>query len=110
MKINSKISGNIDVFIAHYEEEFDGEIEKWDEILIHADPEGMRALANLLNEMADLNQDAVEHKHLPIGARAHISLRPGVELSKSSTSLVLGRLDAKHTGDFYERFIPKDYS
>jgi hypothetical protein len=58
--------------------------------------------------IAELNQDEVEDKYLPIGAREHYHLRPEIELSKSSISAIVGRLDAKGTGKFYDRYIPKD--
>ncbi len=102
-----KIEGHLDVFISHNEEEFDGEVSKWDEILIHGDPKGLRSLAKLLIDIADLNQEEVNEKYLPIGAREHYHLRPNLELSNSSNEVVVGRLDAKGTGVFYKRFIPR---
>lgn len=59
-------------------------------------------------EIADLNQEAVDDTLLPVGAREHYSLRPNLELSKSSVNTLVGRLDAKGTGEFYDRFIAKD--
>ena len=50
----------------------------------------------------------MEDKYLPIGAREHYQLRPGIELSKSSIEVIVGRLDAKGTGEFYNSFISKD--
>ena len=102
-----EIQGNLDIFVTHNEDEFEGEITKWNEILIHGDPDGLRSFAKLLIEIADLNQEQVEDKYLPIGAREHYSLRPKLELANSSDTVIVGRLDAKGTGDFYERFIPK---
>ena len=104
----NEIEGQLDVFISQNEDKDDGEIIKWDEILIHGNPEGLKSLAQLLIEIAELNQEKVNDKFLPIGAREHYHLRPGIELSKSSISVIVGRLDAKGTGDFYERFIPKE--
>ncbi|MET4084093.1 hypothetical protein ABIB40_004067 [Pedobacter sp. UYP30] len=104
----NEIKGHLDVFISHNKDEEDGEIKNWDEVLIHGNPEGLKSLAKLLIEIADLNQEKVENKYLPIGAREHHHLCPGIELSKSSMRVTVGRLDAKGTGDFYERYKPKD--
>jgi len=104
----NEIEGHLDIFISHNEDEDDGEITKWDEILIHGNPEGLKSLAKLLIEIAELNQEKVEDKYLPNGAREHYHLRPGIELSKSSIEVIVGRLDAKGTGDFYKSYIDKD--
>ena len=102
-----EIKGELDIFVSHNEEEIDGVIEKWDEVLIHGNPEGLKSLAKLLIEIAELNQEEIEDKYLPNGAREHYHLTPNIELSKSSNTVIIGRLDAKGTGEFYERFIPK---
>lgn len=104
----NEIEGHLDIFISHNEDEYDGEFTKWDEILIHGNPEGLKSLAKLLIEIAELDQEKVKDKYLPIGAREHYHLRPGIELSKSSIEVIVGRLDAKGTGDFYESYISKD--
>lgn len=104
----SKIKGHLDVIITSNQDEFEGKITNWNEILIHGDSEGLKSFAKLLNEIADLNQDEIDDRILPIGAREHIHLRPNIELSKSSVELIVGKLDAKGTGDFYEKYIPKD--
>ena len=103
-KYTSALPGNLDIFIIQNEDEFDGEIRKWQEILIHGDPEGLRSLATLLIKLADTNQS--DNVDLPIGAREHVHLRPGYGLSKSSERVIIGRLDAKGTGAFYERYVP----
>jgi hypothetical protein len=103
-----EIEGNLDIFVSNKEEEFDGEISKWNEILIHGDPEGLRSLAKLLIEIADLNQEEVDDKFLPVGAREHYELRPEIELADSSDKVIVGRLDAKGTGIFYDRFISRN--
>lgn len=36
------IKGNLDMFVAEYEDEFQGELLKWNEILIHGDVEGLK--------------------------------------------------------------------
>jgi hypothetical protein len=102
-----EIEGELDIFISKNEDEFDGEITKWDEIFIHGNPEGLKSLAKLLIEIAELNQEEVEDKYLPKGTREHYHLTPNIELSKSSNTVIIGRLDAKGTGEFCERFISK---
>ena len=104
----NEIQGELDIFISHNEDEHDGETKCWDEVLIHGNPEGLKSFAKLLLEIAELKQDDVEDKYLPIGAREHYHLRPGIELSKSSIEVIVGRLDAKGTGNFYDRHISKD--
>jgi hypothetical protein len=103
-----KINGHLDIICSHKEEEFEGEIEKWDEVYIDGDPDGLRSFAKLLLELADLNQDAIDDKKLPIGAKEHVHLQPNFELSKSSVAVIVGRLDAKGSGEFYSRYVPKD--
>ena len=105
-KYKSKIAGNLDIFIAQNEDECDGEIIKWQDILIHGDPEGLKSLAALLIKIADTNQE--DMADLPIGAREHIHLRPKYDLSNSSIQVIIGRLDAKGTGAFYDRCIPRE--
>ena len=106
----NEIEGILDIVVSHNEEEDDGEIVKWDEVLIHGNPEGLKSLAKLLMEIAELNQETVADKHLPIGAREHYHLDPGLELSNSSSRVIIGRIDAKGTGAFYESYIPKGKS
>ncbi len=104
----NEIEGHLDICISHQEDEFEGEIEKWDEVLIHGNPEGLRSFAKLLIEIADLNQEKVNDKYLPVGAREHYHLRRDIELSNSSVSqVIVVRLDAKGTGEFYKGWIPK---
>jgi hypothetical protein len=104
-KYKTKISGNLDILIDDHEDDGDGEIVKRRDILIHGDPEGLRSLATLLLKLADMDQNDIDY--LPIGAREHIHLRPKLDLSNSSEQLIVGRLDAKGTGAFYDSFIPK---
>ena len=104
----SEITGHLDLFMASNEDEFEGETESWQTILIHGDPEGLRSFARLLLRLADLPQD--ELPGLPLGAREHVHLRPDLDLSTSSVEVIVGRLDAKGTGVFYDRYVPKsDY-
>jgi len=104
----NEIQGELDIFISHKEDEIDGFTTSRDEVLIHGNPEGLKSFAKLLLEIAELKQEDVEDKYLPIGAREHYHLRPGIELSKSSIEVIVGRLDAKGTGNFYKRHISKD--
>lgn len=104
----NEIQGELDIFISHNEDENDGETTTLNEVLIHGNPEGLKSFAKLLLEIAELNQEDVEDKYLPIGAREHYHLRPGIELSKSSIEVIVGRLDAKGTGNFYDKYISKD--
>jgi len=103
----NEIEGILDVFVAHSESEENGGIVKRNEVCIHGNPEGLKSLAKLLIEIAELNQEEVEDRYLPVGAREHYQLRPGIELSGSSDQVIVGRLDAKATGAFYERYISK---
>lgn len=105
-KYISQITGNLDIFAVEKEEERNGETIKWRDILIHGDREGLRSLATLLVKLADTNQNDINN--LPMGARDHIHLRPGYELSNSSENVIVGRLDAKGTGAFYDRYIPQE--
>jgi hypothetical protein len=104
-KYTSGMTGNLDIFVAQNEEEVNGEITKWQKILIHGDPEGLKSLATRLIQIADTNQNEIVD--LPIGAREHVHLRPKSDLSNSSEEVIIGRLDAKGTGAFYDRYVPK---
>ena len=103
---NHTITGHLDIMVNNEEDEFDGEIEKWQEVMIHGDPEGLRSLAQLLLELADTNQEKM--KDLPVGAREHYHLSPNINTSKSSVAIIIGRLDAKGTGSFYDAYVEKD--
>ncbi len=105
-KYKSEITGTLNIFVSENENEFEGEITKWNEILIHGDSVGLKSLAKLLNRIADLNQNEITE--LPIGAREHIHLSPNVELSNSSVEVIIGRLDAKRTSEFYNRYVEKN--
>jgi len=96
------INGHLDIIVSSNEDEFEGKKEFWNEVLIHGNPEGLRSLANLLLQLADADQES--NADLPVGAREHKHLYPGSELSKSSVAVIVGRLDAKGTGAFYERY------
>jgi hypothetical protein len=99
-----EIKGHLDIFIGEEELDDDGNVASSQEVLIHGTPKGLRSFAKLLLQIADLNQ---EKAPFPVGAREHYHLRPGWELSDSSIEVIVGRLDAKGTGEFYSRFVPK---
>ncbi len=101
-----EITGHLDILVADNEDEFEGEIEKWQEVLIHGDPEGLKSFARLLVKIADLNQE--NQTDLPVGAREHYHLRPNLELGKSSVQVIVGRIDAKGTGLFYDQYVAKN--
>lgn len=105
-KYKSDISGHLDIFVTENKDVLDGEKMKWKEILIHGDPEGLKSFAQLLIKLADTNQENIDG--LPVGAREHIHLRPKFDLSESSEEIIVGRLDAKGTGHFYDRYIEKN--
>lgn len=102
----NEIKGNLDIIVHKCKDDYDGKISKWDEVLIHGDPKGLKSLAKLLIEIAELNQEKVEDKYLPVGEREHYHLSPKIELSKSSVEVIVGRLDAKGTGKFYDSYSP----
>lgn len=104
-KYQSVIKGHLDIFVADNEDEFQGEKLEWQEVLIHGDPDGLRSLGELLIKMAGLNQNDVTD--LPTGAREHIHLQSDHDLSKISVAVIVGRIDAKGTGDFYDRYVAR---
>lgn len=105
-KYKTKIRGHLDIFVVDNQDNFDGKIEKRQDVLIHGDPDGLRSFGELLIKIADLNQNTIPD--LPIGAREHIHLQPNLDISKSSAQVIVGRIDAKGTGLFYDRYIQKD--
>jgi len=107
-EFKSEITGHLDIIVTENVDELDGDKMQWKEVLIHGDPDGLKSLAKLLLKLADLNQDSVDG--LPIGAREHIHLRPKLDLANSSEEIIVGRLDAKGTRAFYDRYISKDNS
>ena len=104
----TEIDGHLDIKVIENEDDSDGKTIKWNEVLIHGDPIGLRSLADQLIYLADLDQEKVEDKYLPNGAREHLHLRPNLELSKSSIETIIGRLDSKGKKEFPSNYIPKD--
>lgn len=103
-----EINGHLDIKVIENDDDSDGENIKWNEVLIHGDSEGLKSLAQQLIYLAELDQEKVEDKYLPNGAREHLHLRPNLELSKSSTETIIGRLDSKGKKVFPTNYIPKD--
>ena len=66
---------------------------------IYGDPEGLRSLGELLIAEAKLDQLQFPAENLPDGERHHTHLRPGVHIHPQSLEVIIGRLDAKRTGE-----------
>ncbi|MFI5160858.1 MAG: hypothetical protein ACHQHN_06250 [Sphingobacteriales bacterium] len=104
----NEIAGHLDIRVHNQEDEFEGNVEKWQDVLIYGDPEGLRSFAKFLIQVADLNQDSIPDKELPFGEREHFHIQPKWDISNSSVQVVVGRLDAKGTGHFYDSYVAKD--
>ena len=104
-RVPSLIKGHLDIKVVEEEDEFEGEISKWNEVYIHGDPDGLKSLGKLLLYLADLDQ--TKDPSLPVGAREHYHLRPGLELAAGSHQVIVGRLDAKGTGEFYSGYTAR---
>jgi hypothetical protein len=108
-KYKSEITGHLDIDVHNHEDEFEGEILKWQDVLIYGDPEGLRSFAKFLMKVAELNQDNIPDRQLPFGEREHFHLQPKWDyISEGSVQLTVGRLDAKGTGLFPKRYVAKD--
>jgi len=68
-------------------------------VAIYGDPKGLRYLAKLLNDVADVDQSKVPDINCPPGVSVHYHVynRSGLVHPKSE-SLVLARIDAKDGG------------
>ena len=66
-------------------------------ICLYGDPEGLRSFAKKLEELADINQEALEKNRLPSGEGFHTHLSVEMGLMPGSLSVDLGRLDARET-------------
>lgn len=77
-------------------------------VFIGGDPEGLRSLAKLLNWLADIDQECDDG--IPVGERRHVHLHAcdAVDsfnsLTPTSVETEIGRLDAKGTGSFPNRY------
>ncbi len=104
----NEIAGHLEIKVIENEDDSDGNVTKWNEVLIHGDPEGLKSLANQLIYLAELDQEKVEDKYLPNSSREHLHFNPNLELSKSSTETIIGRLDSKGRKEFPSSYCPKD--
>ncbi len=84
--------GKLDIF----PEIHDGDLV---EVTIIGDPEGLRYLAELLNNLADENQIKNDE---PEGSRMHIHLHRNNHLGGHSCEVEVCRADAKGTGEWPE--------
>jgi hypothetical protein len=71
-------------------------------VYIYGDPQGLRSLGELLIAEAELDQTRFPEINLPAGVPHHIHLYAGKHIHPQSLSLVIGRLDAKGTGEYPE--------
>ncbi|WP_420154665.1 Imm32 family immunity protein [Siphonobacter sp.] len=102
----SELKGHLDLIVIDSEDNAEEERTHGLQILIHGDSAGLKSLGQLLLQLAELDQK--QESGLPVGARTHLHLLPNVDLSKSSSEVIIGRLDAKGTGEFYARYASKD--
>jgi hypothetical protein len=63
---------------------------------IDGNPEGLRYLAEVLNKLADINQEKCD---IPRGEREHIHLHKNYQLCEHSCEVEICRADAKGTGE-----------
>lgn len=64
-------------------------------VTLYGDPDGLRSLAKLLNNLATLNQQSVPIRNLPIGEGFHLHLLKSRGLASGSLDLDLGRSDKR---------------
>lgn len=103
-----QLEGHLDIFFSLDDDESDGNQAEKGEVFIHGNPEGLRSFAKFLNDLAELDQEKLDDNYLPVGAREHHHLNPGLDLSQSSSRTIVGRLDAKGSGEFYDRYITRE--
>jgi hypothetical protein len=68
-------------------------------ICLYGDPTGLRSLACKLLQLADLDQSELDGKTCPNSEGVHVHLDPSMGIHLSSCPLIVGRSDAKGTGD-----------
>ncbi len=69
-------------------------------VSIYGDPEGLRSFGELLIAEAELEQKQFAPANLPEGERHHLHVLPGIHIHPQSLEVIIGRLDAKRTGDW----------
>lgn len=99
------IKGNLEVLASEEEDKEFG--EKWQEVVISGDPEGLRSFAELLMSLADLDQNTLQD--YPDYASEHVHLDADSQLSGNSARLIVGRLDRKGGGAFHDGFKPRKH-
>ena len=78
-----------DIRISTYEGD-DGPI-----VTLYGDPDGLRSLAAILNDLAALDQQKVPHSNLAVGEGFHLHLFVSRGLANGSLKLDLGRTDLR---------------
>ena len=78
-----------DIRVAVYDGE-DGQV-----MTLYGDPDGFRSLALILNDLADLDQERVPARNLPVGEGYHLHLLESRGLAAGSLKLDLGRSDLR---------------
>jgi len=74
-------------------------------VMIYGDPEGLKSFGEILIAMSQVDQN--DFPGLYVGDRDHMHIRPDFHLSKDSLETIIGRLDAKGTGEFPKNFKGK---
>jgi hypothetical protein len=68
-------------------------------ICVYGDPTGLRSLASKLLKLADLNQSELDERSCPNTEGVHVHLDQSMGLHLNSCPLIVGRSDAKVTGN-----------
>ena len=62
---------------------------------VYGDPDGLRSLATILNDLAALDQECVPPRNLPVGEGFHLHLFESRGLSDGSMHIDIGRSDPR---------------
>lgn len=65
---------------------------------VYGDPDGLRSLAAILNDLASLDQQSVPVSNLPVGEGFHLHLIESNGLSDGSMDFDIGRSDPRKVG------------
>ena len=68
-------------------------------ICVYGDPAGLRSFAFKLLKLAELNQSELDERSCPNSEGVHVLLDHSLGLRANSCELIVGRSDAKGTGD-----------
>ena len=71
-------------------------------VMIYGDPNGMESFGKMLIKMSQVDQN--KYIGMSDGERDHTHIYSGHHLSKDSLETIIGRLDAKGTGEFPKGF------